>query len=227
MNQLEQKENNLKARKHPTISQVQIIENKPNFPISWLNTQDYCEYSIYLENFQHIRVSPNKAMRTGTKVHNKLETNFKKEATVATLDEIIDSSKKEEVLSREFFVMSTKYGIRGYIDEIWLMPNGIVIIDDKPGSRAYKSMINQVHAYALAYKETVDDKRNIEVALRTRGTPEIFWREPYTQEDEKDIIKKIEHMQDLISGNEDFIATDNPNKCKACRFKDVCSQKSC
>ncbi len=227
MNPLEQKENSIKGRKHPTISQVQIIDNKPNFPISWLNTQDYCEYSIYLENFQHIRVSPNKAMLTGTKVHNKLETNFKKEAEVATLDEIITSSKTEQVLSREFFVISKKYGIRGYIDEIWLMPNGIVIIDDKPGSRAYQSMKNQVYAYALAYKETVGDDRNIEVALRTRGTPDIFWRKLYTPEDETEIINKIGHVQELIAGQADFVATDNPNKCRACRFKDICSQKSC
>ncbi len=211
-----------KGRKHPTIDQVQIIEEQTNFPISWLNTQGYCEYSLYLENFQHIKVKANKAMLTGTSVHNKLENDFKKEAEKKPLDEIISTSKTQEVLSREFFVISPKYGIRGFIDEIWLTPDSIVIIDDKPGAKAYMSMKNQVYAYCLAYKELMGDDRKIEGALRTRGTDNIFWREEFTQEAEDNIIKTINHMQNLIAGSDDFIPTKNPNKCRACRFSNVC-----
>ena len=34
---------------HPSIKGMQIIEDKNNFPISWLNKQGYCEYQ-YISN---------------------------------------------------------------------------------------------------------------------------------------------------------------------------------
>ena len=45
---------------HPTISQVKIIEDRNNFPISWLNKQGFCEYGIYLENVKGIEIKPTK-----------------------------------------------------------------------------------------------------------------------------------------------------------------------
>ncbi|MCD7782009.1 MAG: Dna2/Cas4 domain-containing protein, partial [Methanosphaera sp.] len=218
MKQLESKPEKIECRKHPTISQVQIIDNKPNFPISWMNIQGYCEYSIYLEHFQHIHVGQTKKMKNGTKVHNKLESDFKEEAQIKPLDEIIDISRTQKVISREFFVVSSEYGIRGFIDEIWLEPDKIVIIDDKPGSKAYYSMIHQVYAYALAYKQYITDDRPIEVALRTSTTGNIFWKEEFTQKAQEEIISIINHMQRLITGEDEFIPTDNPNKCRSCRF---------
>ena len=212
-------------RNHPTIRQVQIIENKPNFPISWLNIQGYCEYCLYLEKFQGITRSATKQMIAGTKQHNKLEAEFKEDAEVKTLDEIITQSQSESVLSREFFVISPKYGIRGFIDEIWLEPDRIVIIDDKPSDKAYMSMKNQVYAYALAYEDMMDvDDRDITVALRRSTTGEIFWSDKFSSENREHIKGVVEHVQNLISMKDEFISTENPNKCNACRFNDVCNQ---
>ena len=161
-------------------------------------------------------------MKTGTAVHNRLEKEFKKDAEVMSLDEIISTSKETEVLSREFFVMSSKYGIRGFIDEIWLTPDGIMIIDDKPGNKAYYSMKTQIYAYALAYRDYIGDNRKITVGIRTRGTDNIFWQEEFTKENEDKIISLINHMQNLISGTDTFTPTDNPNKCRSCMFNKVC-----
>lgn len=209
-------------RNHPTIKQVQIIENKPNFPISWLNIQGYCEYCLYLEKFQGITRRATKAMVDGTKQHGKLEAEFKEDAEVKSLDEIITQSQQEAVLSREFFVISPKYGIRGFIDEIWLEPDRIVIIDDKPSTTAYMSMKNQVYAYALAYEDMMDDDRSITVALRTSTTGEIFWSDEFNSENKEHIENVVGHIQNLISMDDEFIACENPNKCKACRFNDAC-----
>lgn len=216
------KNNNLYGRKHPTINQVRIIDNQNNFPISWLNTQGYCEYSLYLENFQHIKVEDTKEMKKGTQIHNKLEEDFKETAEEMSVEDILSKSKKEEVWSREFFVVSKSYGIRGFIDEIWLTPDSIVIIDDKPGNKAYYSMQNQVFAYCLAFKDYLGDNRKIEAGLRTRGTDNIFWREEFTPEIEEKIKNTVQHMQNLIAGVDDFIPTKNPNKCRSCRFNNVC-----
>ena len=77
-----------KSTPHPHISQVKIIQDKNNFPISWLNKQAFCEYGIYLENVKGIKTKPTKAMMEGTKEHSILETQFKKDAEPATFEEI-------------------------------------------------------------------------------------------------------------------------------------------
>lgn len=53
---------NLNIKYHPNIKGVQIIEGKNNFPISWLNQQGYCEYQLYLQYFQGVKVGETQAM---------------------------------------------------------------------------------------------------------------------------------------------------------------------
>ena len=152
---------NYSKEKHPTIEGIQIIEGKNNFPISWLNQQGYCEYQIYLQYMKGIKTSPTSAMLKGTGIHNELEEKFIETATPATFDEVVEMSKTEATISRECFVISPRDGIRGFIDEIWMKPTEIVIIDDKPGTRAFPSTINQVRAYCLAFKSMTNDERPI------------------------------------------------------------------
>jgi CRISPR/Cas system-associated exonuclease Cas4 (RecB family) len=161
-------------------------------------------------------------MTHGSDIHNQLETIFKKDATPATFEEAVEVSKSEASMSRECFVISPEYGIRGYIDEIWMTPEEIVIIDDKPGRTPYFSTMNQVRAYCLAYKNMTGDERKIKAALRERGTENLFWIEVFTPEVEKSIKFTIDRMQGLFDGTKPFIATKNPRKCKSCRFKNDC-----
>ncbi|OEC86474.1 MULTISPECIES: CRISPR-associated protein Cas4 [Methanobacterium] len=210
---------------HPTVSQVKIIENKTNFPISWLNKQGYCEYGIFLENVRQIKTAPTAAMVKGVKEHAVLEENFKEEAVPATFDEMLESSKTGELLSREFPVVSANYGIRGFIDEIWMTPDEFIIIDDKPGVIPYYSSINQVYGYCLAFKDMVGEDRQIVASLRERGTDNIFWASYFDAKAEKSIIGLIDHVHDLISGNTEFGSTDNPNKCRKCRFNKICDRR--
>jgi CRISPR-associated exonuclease Cas4 len=211
---------------HPQISQVKIIRGRNNFPISWLNTQNYCEYSLYLENVKGVKVAPTTAMNKGTEVHSQLEKDFKKDAVPATIDEMLETSKTAEIFSREVYVESPNYGIRGMIDEIWLTPDEFIIIDDKPGNKAFPSQINQVFGYCLAFKDSYGDGRKIVASLRTRDTEEIFWSQYYDERSETEIKNLLCHMHDLISGNKDFMATKNPNKCRACRFSSNCDRKA-
>ena len=209
---------------HPTVSQVKIIENKANFPISWLNKQGYCEYGIFLENVRQIKTAPTKAMINGVKEHSILEEKFKEEAVPSTFDEMMESSKTGEILSREFPVVSANYGIRGFIDEIWMTPDEFIIIDDKPGVIPYHSSINQVYGYCLAFKDMTREDRQIVASLRERGTDNIFWASYFDAKAEKSIIGLINHIHDLISGSTQFGSTDNPNKCRKCRFSKICDR---
>ena len=215
-------EKNYEIKNHPDIKGVQIIEGKNNFPISWLNKQGYCEYQIYLEHMKGIETAATPEMTHGSSVHEQLETIFKQDATPASFEQAVEESKQTSSMSREVFVIAPEYGIRGYIDEIRMKPEEIVIIDDKPGRTPYQSSMNQVRAYALAYKSMTNDDRTIKSALRERGTDNLFWIEPFTPEVEKEIKFTINRMQGLIEGSKPFIPTKNPNKCRSCRYSRYC-----
>lgn len=215
-------EKEYKLKDHPSIKGLKIIEGKNNFPISWLNQQGYCEYQIYLERVKGIETSPTYAMTQGSKIHNELEEIFKQTSTPSSFEDAVETSKTEASMSRECFVISTEHGINGYIDEIWMKPDEIVIIDDKPGRTPYESTMNQVRAYCLAYKDMTNDERKIKAALRERGSENLFWIEVFTPDVEKQIKFTIERMHGLFEGKKPFIATKNPKKCRSCRFKDDC-----
>lgn len=210
---------------HPSISGVKIVENKNNFPISWLNTQGYCEYSIFLENVRKIRTEPTKAMIRGSHEHSILEEKFLEEAEPATFDEMLETSKTAEILSRELPVISPSYGIRGFIDEVWMTPDEFIIIDDKPGTIAYPSSINQVYGYCLAFKDMIKEERKIVASLRQRGTENVFWASYFDETAENHINNLIMHIHELLAGKKDFNSTDNPNKCNKCRFNNRCDKR--
>jgi CRISPR-associated exonuclease Cas4 len=214
-----------RSQPHPQISQVKIIGGFNNFPISWLNKQGYCEYGIYLENVKGVEVRPSTAMIKGTRVHSKLEMDFREEAEPATLYEMLETSKTAEILSRELPVMSVHYGIRGFIDEIWMTPDEFIIIDDKPGNRAFNSSINQVYGYCLAFQDTVKEKRNIVASIRERGTENIFWSAYFDETAQKDIINLVNRVHKLLLGEEEYIPTKNPKKCRSCRFNRMCDRR--
>lgn len=214
--------------KHPQIKGVQIINGVNNFPISWLNIQGYCEYELYLEYFKGIVVPETAHMKKGTEVHQKLEDEFNKTAKPASFTETLKLSETVVTKTREMFVIEPNYGIRGFIDEIQMTPNEFIIIDDKPGTKAYNSQINQVRAYCLAFKsliesqsETTEDRKIIG-ALRQRGTDNIFFTEEFDENVEDQIKYLINRMQGLFDGTKPFIPTKNPNKCRSCRFNSEC-----
>jgi len=215
--------NNLEIKKHPKIKSIQIINGKNNFPISLLNKQGYCEYSIYLEHFKKIEVGPTSAMLKGTYEHQKLEDKFKRTATLATFKEALLSSKEKPILSRELEVISLDHGIRGFIDEVWMIEDKFVIIDDKPGNIPYNSTINQVRAYCLAFKDMIGtDNREIIGALRERGTDNIFFSETFDEKTEENIKFLINRMEGLFEESKPFLPTKNRNKCLKCRFQSYC-----
>jgi CRISPR-associated exonuclease Cas4 len=208
------------------VSGLIYINQKPLFPISWLYKQEYCEYQIYLENIAGIKVEPTKQMVVGKEEHENLYQAFKKEAVPATLEEMLLESKKAQVFSRELSVRDLGHGIYGLIDEVLLTPDSFIVIDDKPGTKTYASSINQVFGYCLAFKSAVvmQDSRPVIAALRERGTDNIYWNVPFDQEAEGHISTTIERIHSLLTGELEFTSSDNPNKCRACRFKERCDR---
>jgi CRISPR-associated protein Cas4 len=206
-----------------------IIKNS-YFPISWLLQFEYCEYQIYLQYIIGIKPEITQELILGKEIHEELHEEFLEGAEEATFEDIINESKKRELISREVYVESRRYGVRGSIDEILFTPKKFVIIDDKPRKMAFSSEQTQVYGYCLAFKEYFKDiieehdSRPIFAALRERGTNNIIWIAPFNQKSEQNIIQKINRIHSLISGNGNFISTKNKNKCNKCRLREFCDR---
>ena len=212
-------------KKHPSIKDLQIIDGKNNFPISWIDKQDYCEYQIYLEYIKGIKTHPAIPETHKSQIHKELEDIFRQDAEPAEFWDAVETSKTQDLMSRKVSIISPKYGIRGNIDEIWMKSNEIVIINDKPGRTPYNSSMNQTRACCLAFKDMSSDERTIKSALRERGTDNLFWIEVFTPEVEKKIISTVNRIHTLIEGNETFKSSENPRKCRSCRFKNICENE--
>jgi CRISPR-associated exonuclease Cas4 len=206
------------------IAEVTYVKNQLLFPISWLNKQDFCEYQIYLENVKGIKVKPTTAMTAGKQVHQDLFQQFIEKAVPATVEEMLAESLKARILSREFRVVDLKHGVYGYIDEVWMTPDSFIVIDDKPGAKAFRSNIHQIYGYCLAFREIVrsGDERRIMAALRERGTDHIYWQAPFDRSSEEEIVAVVERIHALLQGKENYIPSGNPNKCRSCRLNGVC-----
>jgi CRISPR-associated exonuclease Cas4 len=165
-------------------------------------------------------------MLEGKQQHAELYDQFAKEATPSTFEEMLNESKVAKVYSREFSITDAEHGIFGFIDAVLLTPEEFIVIDDKPGRRAYLSSIHQVYGYCLAFKQSIKgkDTRTFVAALRERGTDNIFWKARFDQVAEAEVSSVITHIHNLISGAEEFGSTDNANKCRACRFNEACER---
>lgn len=183
-----------------------------------------CEYQIFLENVQGIKVKPTREMTEGQNAHDVLYQRFAEKAVPATLDEMLSLSKTGKVMSREMKVLDAENGIYGLIDEVLMGPREFVVIDDKPGTRAFASNIHQIYGYSLAFKQTAvqSGERKIVAALRERGTDNIYWTAPFNEQAENEVKKIINRIHGLLSGQIVFSSSSNPNKCKKCRFNQNC-----
>ena len=215
-------ENIDETKQHSLMNTIEIIEGKNNFPISLIKKQSFCEYQIYLQYVKHIKTSKAIKNSHGSEIQNQLEDIFKEDADSISFKKAIETSKNESLMSRKFFVESSNYGIRGFVDEIWLKDDEIVIINDAQGRTPYDSTMNFTRACCLAFSDMIDDERVIKAALRERGTENLFWIEVFKDEIKKDIEQIVSRIHDLLNGIEEFKHSDRLNKCSKCEFKEYC-----
>ena len=75
------------------------MEHSTYISISWLYTQSYCEYQIYLEQVMGLEAEPTPAMVLGSNEHQRLEAEFLTEADLEfTLEEALEESKQSAIL---------------------------------------------------------------------------------------------------------------------------------
>ena len=199
--------------------------------ISWLYAQDYCEYQLYLDQVKGIEVDDTPAMVEGSAEHQRLEDEFLAKAeTEYTFEEAVEESRQTPISSRELYVEDRSLGIRGYIDELTLNPDGFTVIDDKPVGRTgkvYPSSKHQVYGYCMALKQMLgpDEQRPITAAVRARGSDRIVWSEAFDTKAEKKVQRLIKRVHGLIYGDIPFKSATQSYKCRPCRFFDVCDKR--
>ena len=206
-------------------------DGQPRFlHISWLYAQDYCEYQLYLDQVKGVEVDDTPAMVEGSAEHQRLEDEFLAKAEAEyTFEEAVEESQKNPISSRELYVEDRSLGIRGYIDELVLNPNGFTVIDDKPVGRTgkvYPSSKHQVYGYCMALKHMLgpDEQRPI-TAARARGSDRIVWSEAFDTKAEKKVQRLIKRVHGLIDGDIPFKSATQAYKCRPCRFFDVCDKR--
>ena len=207
-------------------------DGQPRFlHISWLYAQDYCEYQLYLDQVRGVEVDDTPAMVEGSAEHQRLEDEFVAKAEAEyTFEEAIEESQKTPISSRELYVEDRSLGIRGYIDELILNPDGFTVIDDKPVGRTgkvYPSSKHQVYGYCMALKHMLgpDEQRPIAAAVRARGSDRIVWSEAFDTKAEKKVQRLIKRVHGLIDGDMPFKSATQAYKCRPCRFFDVCDKR--
>ena len=199
--------------------------------ISWLYAQDYCEYQLYLDQVKGVEVDDTPAMVEGSAEHQRLEDEFLAKAEAEyTFEEAVEESRQTPISSRELYVEDRSLGIRGYIDELILNPDGFTVIDDKPvgrTSKVYPSSKHQVYGYCMALKHMLgpDEHRPITAAVRARGSDRIVWSEPFDTKVEKKVQRLIKRVHGLIDGDIPFKSATQAYKCRPCRFFDVCDKR--
>ena len=207
-------------------------DGQPRFlHISWLYAQDYCEYQLYLDQVKGVEVDDTPAMVEGSAEHQRLEDEFLAKAEAEyTFEEAVEESQKTPISSRELYVEDRSLGIRGYIDELILNPDGFTVIDDKPVGRTgkvYPSSKHQVYGYCMALKHMLgpDEQRPITAAVRARGSDRIVWSEAFDTKAEKKVQRLIKRVHGLIDGDIPFKSATQAYKCRPCRFFDVCDKR--
>ena len=207
-------------------------DGQPRFlHISWLYAQDYCEYQLYLDQVKGVAVDDTPAMVEGSAEHQRLEDAFLAKAEVEyTFEEAVEESKRTPISSRELYVEDRSLGIRGYIDELILNPDGFTVIDDKPVGRTgkvYPSSKHQVYGYCIALKSMIgpEERRPITAAVRARGSDRIVWSEAFVAKAERKVRRLIKRVHGLLAWDIKFKSATQAYKCRPCRFFDVCDKR--
>lgn len=190
---------------------------------SWLQSLGYCEYKFYLHKVKGIELKITKKIQEGTDIHETKEQEFIKEATPTTWKEFLQSKEPTITKEADFDKQIGDIILLGKIDEIAVDKEKIQIIDDKPRAFPYDATKLQIYAYCYLFNEKFKEQpKPIFATLRDRDTNKIVWQQKFSKTEEEHFFQKFHRMRSILFQKEDPVPTKNPNKCRACQFKDSC-----
>ena len=187
-----------------------------------LSSQAWCELQLFKQVVEGQEIPETEEMRQGSQQHEGLYEEFKKKAVPTTPEEFFS---EERARSREWWVRSDRLKLKGFIDDLRIDGNRIIIVDDKRNPRnpqlswGYR---RQLHGYALLLKNVYADligTRSIFVALRKTGSDKIEWEDEFTEEDEKEILETLQRIRDVFTRRREPQPTAKAWKCKRCPLR--------
>ena len=204
------------------MSNINPINPRP-IGVSWFQSLGYCEYKFYLHKVKGIDVIITKAIQKGTEVHSEKEEKFLEAAKPGTWKELLEAEELTITKEADFDKQIGDIILLGKIDEIAVDKDKIQIIDDKPRAFPYDATKLQIFAYCYLFKEKFKEQpKPILATLRDRDTNKIVWQKEFSKSEESQFLEAFHRMRSILLQDEDPIPTKNPNKCRACQFKDNC-----
>jgi len=196
-------------------------------PISWFNTQGYCEYILYLRYVKKVPYKAPAVVVTGTTVHSTITFEHDKKAIALTdpLEVYLPKVMKGEakpISIRNVLVESKKFGLRGEIDELHASIGEATIIDNKPGTWVPPNIQRQLFAYGLAFKDHFKWKPKIFCEVRSYDTDRTAWRHEFSTIDKKTIISYTQRINEILDEKRTPVPTKYPKKCERCEYCSVC-----
>lgn len=188
-------------------------------PISLLSSFFYCPYKAYLE-YQGFPGEDTPQMKEGRKWHEKLEKEHigRSNIQISIKESFVFSRENDTiVIFRE--VPVEEEILYGRIDEVWVAPNSIVILDDKPKlSFGYKL---QVIGYAYAFSKNYSPDRPIVIGIRKRENKQFLWHEVFEKKHKAVLHKFLRKVIATVRGELTDWKVDR-RKCLKCKFRKVC-----
>jgi CRISPR-associated protein Cas4 len=181
---------------------------------SLLGAHTWCEYQVYLEKVCGQKRKRTQKMKTGSEHHENLFEDFLEEAEEIEFEEFLEKGG----ITRELKLFSPHIDFVGVIDELRILPDKIVVIDDKTNPKPYLGVKYQLWSYGLLVKEAIDPNKPVMLAIRDLKTGRVTWKEEFTEEHRQRVLEKIQRVKDVIEGKVDPIPTDKPFKCSYCTF---------
>ncbi len=210
---------------------------------SWINTYEYCPYQLYLWRVKKVEMPKTRAMVAGTEQHAKLE--ILHEAAVEEeigIEDALTRASFERVgfryrevhviarIERKVEGKKERFQIGGYVDELLILPDSVVVIDDKPcrevpenwKERYYHGALMQTFAYAHALENMYSINRPLRVLIRDRDTGGEIISRPFSEKWRAELDRELHDIYLLLK--DIMIPEIHPSegKCRSCRFREYC-----
>ncbi len=189
------------------------------FPVSFLNILVFCEIQLYLREVMRVKMQYSRRVLEGIQAHEKMRERFIPEKTL-TLHEAFEEAERNGVSMRSREVFSAGRHLYGYIDELIIMPESMVVIEDKTSERVGEGTILQTHGYCAILSEKFPD-HTVYWAVRKIPEMKILEMNVFKSEDRDAVTAGVKRIESILTGKPP-VFHGNRKKCMMCNFKKIC-----
>jgi len=195
---------------------------------SWIDTAEYCEYQLYLEQVVGIKAE-DKDTAQGRRKHRERSEEFNEGARKVDISprELVPLAKRKNKAFElcEVGMRSLNYKIFGRVDRLRVSPDWVKALDFKSGKAVYGSEKLQVRCYSLLAREYLETDIPTYSIILDRDNKELIWKERFTEEARNQVLGRVKSIREILNGKREPRKAENPNKCHSCRYREVCSKR--